>query len=349
MIPFGPIYRELRSLMLAVFPEDMPAPGSSGVNFSKWIESGAYLVSRHDAKGVCLVVSQQDIAVAMLRDVEFLVDSCFEQLLEVLTQSTSANRSAAWGVVTGYYYAFFAAQALSRIIGRPVTYLDDVRVATIKAIASTPMTLGAGSFSAAKVSDLSASQAEFEFRKSKLRPHDAVWKSVFHLLVELRTKHRPAPRSSDLAATQEFQLFDALTSSRPFEAFVGGDYNWPSEVRYEANYRVGNAYTMLRDPWQLQPYLAMKGWRNVTKESALTVVRTALSDLDSEDSIQGLKSRVSVLLNAGNTIFALVRSLQIDLYGRRTTDARWEDRRKRFCNKHAGVFEDKTSWLFPKN
>lgn len=248
MIPMGPIYRELRSLMLSIYPEDMTAPGSNGVNFSKWISSGSYLVSRHDSKGVYLVASTQDIGLALLRDVEFLVDACFEQLLDICTHSTSSDQSAAWGVVTCYYYSFYAAQAFSRIIGRPITYLDEARINTLNAISPTPMNIGAGSYSVAKVCDVSGTQAEFVLRKSKLRPHDAVWKGVFHLLNDFCITHKPSPRSSDIVATQEFQLFEALTSKHPFKAFEHGDYNWPSEVRYEANYRVGNAYTMLRSP-----------------------------------------------------------------------------------------------------
>lgn len=347
MIPFGPVYRELRSLMLAVFPEDMAAPGHKGVNFSQWIELGTYLVSNHDAKSVCLIASPHDLAVALARDVELLVDSCFEQLFEILTHSASTARSPSWGVVTCYYYGFYAVQALSRILGHPITYLDDTRVSTISKISSVPLKLGAGSFAVSKTRDLSATQSEFKFSKSKLRPHDAVWKSVLQRLSDLRTVHKPSPSSSDLAAAQEFQLFDTIASSRPFRAFQNGGFNWPAEVRYEANYRVGNAYTMLRDPWHLKPDDSMKGWDNITNESILALVRTSLAGFRFDDNIQGLKSRVQFMLHAANTVFALVRRLQGDLNGRRRTDARWEERRKRFCHKHSNVFERKESWLFP--
>ena len=347
MIPFGPVYRELRTLMLDVFPEDMPAPGPKGSNLSKWIESGTYSVSRHDPKRVWLVISRQDIAAALLRDVEFLVDSCFEQFLDIATHSDTPTRSPAWGIVTSYYYAFFAAQALSRIIGRPITYLDEQRTNTIKALSSSPISIGSGSFSVVKTKDLSASQAEFQFTKSKLRPHDAVWKTTFHFLAELQSKHKPAARSTDLAATQEFQLYGSLTSSRPFSAFTNGDFNWPSEVRYEANYRVGNAYTMLRTPWHFKTSNMLRNWKEMTTESLLSVMRTSLANLSPDDDIEGLKTRSKFLLDTANTIFALVRGLQTDLHGRRSTDSRWENNRKRFCKKHSSIFSDSSSWLFP--
>lgn len=347
MIPFGPVYRDLRSLMLSIFPQDSPAAGPDGVNFSQWIDQGAYVISRHDAKRVYLAVSPHDLATALGRDVEFLVDSCFEQLLEILTLNASLERSPSWGVVTCYYYAFFASQALSRIIGRPVTYLDDSKVSTIKRIYSVPITLGAGSFSVLKSGDLSASQAEFSFEKSKLRPHDAVWKCIFHLLADLKNKHKPSPRSPDLAATQEFQLFETLTSHLPFRAFPNGSYNWPSDVRYEANYRVGNAYKMLRKPWHLHPQSSMSAWKNATTESILSSLKQSLTDFETGEDISGLKSRASFMLDAANTIFAIVRRLQFDLHGRRRTDRRWEERRRRFTTKHNSLFAGMDPWLFP--
>jgi hypothetical protein len=104
---------------------------------------------------------------------------------------------------------------------------------------------------------------------------------------------------------------------------------------------------MLRDPWHLKPDDSMKGWDNIANESILATVRASLADFRIDDNIQGLKSRVQFMLHAANTVFALVRRLQLDLNGRRRTDARWEARRKRFCDKHSNAFERKESWLFP--
>lgn len=346
MIPFGPICRELRNRVLATFPNDMPAPRADGGNFSKWIESGNYLFARQEPRAVVLAASPQDFAQALLRDVEFLVDTCFEQLLEIQL-SHSHDRSSAWSVVTTYYYAFYAAQAFSRIIGMPTTYLDDTRVSAIAALSPTPISLGAGSYVVTQGSTISVTQTEYRFKRSSLRPHDAVWKSVLELLNNLRCSHRPTDRSSDLTATQEYELFEAVTSSQPSRAFENCQFNWPSEVRYEANYRVGNAYTMLRSPWNNQLREAMNKWNNLSSAGMADVLNRSLSSLSIEQSTRGIKSRNSFLLNVANLIFAVVRYLLLDLHGRRATDWKWEDRRLRFVRQHDALFGAQKAWLFP--
>jgi len=324
----------------------MPSPRSEGENFSSWIENGNYIVARHDSKAVFLAASQQDFSQALLRDVEFLVDTCFEQLLEILTPPSN-DRSPAWGVVTTYYYAFYAAQAFSRIIGMPITYLDDTRVSAIKSLSPTPISLGAGSYVISQAATISATQTEYRFKKSKLRPHDAVWTNVMELLNRLRCNNVPAPKSTDVVATQEYQLFQAVTSSQPSKAFEGCQFNWPSEVRYEANYRVGNAYTMLRTPWDIKVREAMRKWGGLTTEGMVKVLKESLASLDVEQSSRGIRSRSGFLLDVANLIFAVVRYLLLDLHARRATDWRWEDRRRRFFKKHSSLLGDQQGWLFP--
>lgn len=348
MIPFGPVYRQLRSDMLAVFPEEMTAPGIKGSNFSQWIQNGAYAISGLTPSRISLQASKQDFGESLRRDIEFLVDSCFEQLLEVLGNAEPSRHSPAWKIVGCYYYAYFACQAFSRIVGRPITFLNDVHVAMIRGLAGVPSSIGVGAYLVRKLADSSATQAEFEFAKSTSRAHDAVWKSVFHHLDRLRASHEPLPRSTDRAAVQEFQLLSIITSHHPFTAFVNGGYDWPAEVRYEANYRVGNAYTQLRTPWHLSPYTEMNAWKNVTFDSALDLGKTSLVEFDSAVSLSSLRTRVRLMLDVANFIFAMVRTLQADLNARRATDARWEERRKRFCDRHAVCFAGRESWLFPR-
>lgn len=346
MIPFGPICRELRRLVLDIFPEDMSAPRADGGNLSNWIEVGNYFVSRPDAKGVVLAASPQDFGQALLRDVEFLVDMCFEQLLEIQS-ANSGDRSSAWRVVTIYYYAFYAAQALSRILGMPITYLDDTRVSAIKGLSAKPLSLGAGPYIIRKAVDLSATQTEYLFRKSNLRPHDAVWTSVLEFLKQLRINNKPVARSTDLIATQEYQLFETATSSQPSKAFQNCHFNWPSEVRYEANYRVGNAYTMLRSPWHVQSREGMRKWESLTLERMVNLLKISEGTLSAEQSLQGIKVRSAFMLDIANFIFAVVRCLLCDLHSRRATDWKWEDRRIRFFKKHSNILGDQKSWLFP--
>jgi hypothetical protein len=346
MIPLGPIYQELRRSVLDTFPDDMPAPRADGDNFSRWIETGNYFVSRPDSKGVVLAASPQDYGQALLRDVEFLVDMCFEQMLQIQSERLD-NQSPAWTVVTIYYYSFYAAQALSRILGMPTTYLDDTRVSAIKALSSTPLTLGAGPYTITKATNLSVTQAEYYFKKSRQRPHDAVWSSLLEYLGRLRQKNKPAAKSTNLVATQEFQLFEVVTSSLPSKAFPDCQFNWPSEVRYEANYRVGNAYTMLRSPWHFRSMDAMRNWEDLTIEKMVNLMKRSVGALGVEQSVQGIKLRSMFMLNFANFLFALVRTLLADLHQRRSTDWKWEDRRNRFFKKHSDILGKQESWLFP--
>src|SRR5688500_10238647 len=103
MIPEGPIYQNIRSTVLASFPDKCKATTKNRVTFSEWLLSGigSYQVTTVSPKEITIASSPFEISSALLTDVECLTNHSFEQLQELSRfYVDSEPRSDAWSVVT---------------------------------------------------------------------------------------------------------------------------------------------------------------------------------------------------------------------------------------------------------
>src|SRR5207248_75405 len=101
MIPQGPIYQNIRSAVLASFPDKCKATMKTRVTFAKWLlkGEGSYQVQAIHPRHLTIAASPFDISSALLTDVECLSNHCFEQLQELSRFYTDDTlRSDAWSV-----------------------------------------------------------------------------------------------------------------------------------------------------------------------------------------------------------------------------------------------------------
>lgn len=346
MIAQGPIFRILREQMLDFFPDEIRSAGAQP--FSKWIDSGSYTIPKIEKNSISIIASNADVSAALLQDIELLIDSCFEQLRELaIASSDPCPKSPAWEIVTCYYYGYYAAQALIRLLGTPTTFLDKVRVSSLVKISGGSLTPGSGVFIINKSASTSAVSSEFELLKTSYKPHEAVWKTLLKFIADTYKSTKSATGYSFNNNHVEDDFFSYLTNLNPSKAFKNCGFDWMSEIRYEANYRIGNAYTMVRSPWALSTQKLLGRWRDSQPTDILISARRSMNLCKTSLDIDALKSRSQIMLDFSNSIFALARSLQLELYKRRSLDTRNENKRKAFVKKHKNSLDGFSNWLFP--
>src|SRR5262249_55065260 len=158
----------------------------------------------------------------------------------------------AWLVVTFYYWSFFLAMSLTRLLGRTVWYLDQEAVEGFSVSAPTPPSkkVGTGSFTLSCGPPVSGSERELIISKSKeSRLHEHLWK-MFFSMCDNKIKQYPAGTLDNL----EERLFTCFQRSA---ARLGTD--WPSSLRNVVNYRPGFAYDTVRRTRVLGNFDYLKG------------------------------------------------------------------------------------------
>jgi hypothetical protein len=272
-------------------------------------------------------------ASVFLSDVENLINHCFEQFVEIHRLSVdSAERSDAWGVVTIYYYAFFAAQALLRLLGRPVLYLDPEVLKPLKALAAPNPIPGAGSFRVSLLSVFGPTDAEFELKRLDSRSHNAVWAELFRTL---RDELASVKGTAAISAQEEI-FYSALCSSAAHRLYVNDE--WPARIRHRANYVPGFCYQLVEGNVVAKCKHLVDGWRRAEAQNFHVLVDAPVRNFRAcSEGDFGI--HVKLLSDVGHGLFALVRHLYLDLCGRREFDKRWENRRTTFL-KRRSVLDD---------
>lgn len=325
MIPQGPIYQNIRSTVLASFPAKCKASMTSRVTFSDWLlrGSGSYQVRSITSRELTISASPFDISSALLTDIECLSNHCFEQLQELTRfYVDDAPRSDAWSVVTIYYLGFFTAQALLTLIGSPVIFIDKVHLNRIRSLGPHgSLNPGPGTYYLAGVTPLSATFAEYKFRKSKQQVHDAIWKRLFQYLTSLI--------DDPLLATvpREVLFYDLLTTTTLHSAYQF--HSWPSTIRIKANYSPGFAYVLLENNDASKTKRLLNHWQEMDEAQLIKNLRTAVAG-STPSTKTDFAEHVRLLHDITQSLFFLSRKLYEELLERKDIDRRWEQRRKQF-------------------
>jgi hypothetical protein len=325
MIPEGPIYQHIRSAVLASFPDKCKAAMKSRVTFSDWLlrGTGSYHVQTVLSKEFTIAASPFDISSALLTDVECLSNHCFEQLQELSRFYVDKDlRSDAWSVVTIYYLGFFTAQALLTLIGSPVIFIDKPHMKRIRSLGpSTSANPGPGSYYLDRVNPISATFAEYTFKKSKQQVHDAIWKRLFQYFTSLVDDPLLATLSSEVL------FYDLLTTNVLHGAYQS--HSWPSTVRIKANYSPGFAYLLVENADTSKTKRLLNHWQVMDEAQLLLNLRTAVAG-----STPGTKTdfaeHVRLLHDITQSLFFLSRKLYGELLERKEIDKTWEQRRRQF-------------------
>lgn len=318
MIARGAIFAMLRSQMLDVFPDAARSSLGEGHTLGDWLEKGSYQVQSCSNKAVRLEASNDDVACAVLCEIENLLNHCLEHLNEIHIYSTDTRlRSDAWAIVTTYYLGFFASSALLRLIGRPTVFFSKRQSAIFKELNRSAQSPSAGSFQVKIGHYISSNVREVIFEKSE-KVHESTWKSTLGTLGMLVNDSSIAKHPDEAA------FYDSL-SSRQF-CPMGVGYDWPSWVRNRVNYRPGNSYKLNSHQQALKTIMCR--WMTVEKNELFELVRFQYRAASSRPL--DLTNQIPMMICISMSIFAIARELYFELLLRRKLDSRWELARRRY-------------------
>jgi hypothetical protein len=295
MIPKGPIFLRIRDDLLGAFPQgNLHTSRTRTSTFSDWLlnQNGSFNVPSISNNDIKVEASPIDVAISTLLDIELLTNHCFEHLNEICRFSLDSRlRSDAWGVVTIYYFGFFSAQMFHRLIGRPILFVDSLRLSKLKKLTlSGTSTLGGGTYVVERDSPSGGHLQSYTLRKNSSKIHEASWSLFFSYISGLLAD------PSLLANPKEVLFYRSLISPQ-LETLHGK--GWPSMIRNLANYSAGLAYRDVERTNVVKSKNLFGNWRNLTTD-------TLQSELDFALGIGGIRE-ISNQYSFGSLIYSLCR------------------------------------------
>jgi hypothetical protein len=321
MIPRGPVYRELRAIVMGQFPDGTKASFRDTQTLGEWFSSGSIQVRSCSKQQVVFDAPEVEFGSMLLVEIENLFNHCFEQLQEIGCVGCDLRlRSEAWNVVSAYYFSFYAGGALLRLLGRPVIFMRREQLEALATLAGATVAPAQGTFEIKQVHKLSATHAQYVLKKTD-KVHEATWTKLMGTLDELQRRLRP---NTDL---REAEMYDAMMTKVLFPEYV--NYQWPSSVRNRANYRLGFAYKLSQSPGT--NFKLIEHWAKVVPTDIHKIVAEARSECMADP--EEFANHVRLLIALGTGVFVLARELYSELLQRKSLDKRWEDGRKKYRKK----------------
>jgi len=338
MIPKSSAWQALRAEALNIIPSPTKLYFSTAVPLREWRTRGAYTVPSSDSKKLVIRASPAVFAEVLFADVEFLLDQAAEQraALKLAIHDAEWN-SPAWTTVTAYYWSFFSALALTRIVGRSTWFLNKEEVRYLAALAtSVTGKPGAGTMYF-DVEPQTSGDCEMLIAGSGRNNHEAVW----HRLHELVSRIFAATNRT--SAVDEYRLWWCLAQC----AKLLGD-SWPSDVRNSVNYKTAYAYTeVTRKPLiKIGPYLRKASemdFKSLLDSFESDVLRLNVPVLrDDLSSLTRLVAANALILSQ------IIEELHVDVLDRVAGDRRWLRVRNKFLSSRCSADGTKL-WPFAGN
>ena len=163
---------------------------------------------------------------------------------------------------------FLIAQALLRLIGEPVIFLDKESIKTFKAVAGSSVSIGPGVFEFRQTASPTLSVSEYILVRKDRRPHEATWKKLLHLFDTLINDKVLATDATETA------IFASLATQKLFKIY--SDYDWPSHVRHCANYNPGFAYLLAEGRNAAKTKRHFQRWQGVEEQHIESLLRSTV-------------------------------------------------------------------------
>lgn len=228
----GSAWQQLRAEGLAAIPEGASVSIRRAIPLDKWRVRGAYTVSSCTKTDIVIETAGVEIGSALLADAEHLLDHAAEHHATLKHWNSQGDwHSPGWSLVTVYYWAFFLALALTRLVGSTTWFLNRESITNLRLLAGGAAQPGAGCLRFELGPFISATDRQVTLRQNKAHLHEAVWRNVFELFGRMMLASNPT------AHPEEHQLLGALreTARRLTAA-------WPSDLRNAVNYLPGCGY-----------------------------------------------------------------------------------------------------------
>lgn len=328
MTPRGTIYSGLRSKMVANFPEGSKAVFGDSATVGEWLSTGSLVAKSCTKNRVTFDAPIVEFGSSLLTEIENLLNHCFEHLQELGCASQDKRvRSEAWNTVTAYYFAFFSASVLLRLLGRPVVFLSRDQLQSFPKMLGSGIAPSQGAFEILFVGSISATHAEFSLQPTS-KVHEATWQRLFGIFDGMYRNLSPRPDAN------EALFYASLSTKVLFSQYV--NFQWPSSVRNRANYRPGYAYKLqtARSP----NFKLISEWAQTEFLDTSKILETALAACQSD--VVNFGNHVQLLTAVGASLFQLARELYSDLLTRKSLDKRWEHNRRSYMKRMCLVGSD---------
>jgi hypothetical protein len=208
------------------------------LSFKGWISAENYVISDLSPTTGQIEIFSADTA-GLLSCVAHEIDRFGAATLETVAGITSKSelaQSRAWPLIRGYYAAFYAAHALSRIFGSTISKLDREETGALQRTAHAS---GLGS-AASSINEVLYS-FEIDIAGRKLvgvrrgrGPHEETWRHFERLLANLQDRILATSTGVTSEKQEVFAFLDSIRTILNHERSLG---NWLSKIRNNINYR----------------------------------------------------------------------------------------------------------------
>ncbi len=310
ILPSGPVWQEIRHQALEAIPIGSIGHTQRLRPLREWLDQSYFVVTAAHRSSFELEVDINDFAGALFDDADRFLNHSTEHQFEVYDRfSRNDWTSAAWLVVTCYYWAFFSVQSFSRLTARNLVWFLNQQAAAQLAsmcVSPGPMSPGAGAYMIETTHTTALNRRQITLRKTSGRLHDVVWRHFFKYCESLLAL-------ADAATSPiEYRLISAFVrSSRE----LGAD--WPSRLRNAVNYQAGFCYKLLATSGPtILPRRRIYRRRYGIAE-VVDLMENALSHLAGQKNIAlGIENYGVLLVCYSYLTFALADDLFFDLFSR---------------------------------
>jgi hypothetical protein len=327
MLPRGIIWQQLRQRALAVIPAGCYVPLARSPTLKNWIEQGAFTVTSTSSRSFEILASPQEVGSALFAEAAFFLDHASEHSVTTRHQLSSSKwNSAAWLVVTFYYWSFFLILSITRMLGKTGWFLTKDETDKLRRLANTAGPApGAGPYALECGAPSTMSQIVVTLKKAAgSRVHDLAWRLMFDEIRALVTI-----KQSYGTGQLEERLFGAILQS----VNVLGPF-WPSELRNIVNYSPGVGYAAARRTSRIEVFGAIAIDPPCTFETALDRLENNVAALlPSKDLLEDLGTATKILVDMTFALESLAQGLHTEIVERHSFDLRWLNARNKFLRQ----------------
>lgn len=333
----GVIWQKLRQRALDTTVVGTRIPIRSAPTLASWLRAGAFTVAAKTQNRFEISASTIEIGGALFSEAAFFLDHASEHSVTVRHQLVAGRwYSSAWLCVTMYYWAFFLALSLTRMIGRTGWFLNKENARRLAALATAGAgNPGAGPFVVECLAQTSTSQRDIVLRKaSKSRMHDLAWQILFEEIGSLLMVG-----AKNGASAEELRVYHVLNESAKR---LGS--SWPSDLRSTINYGPGVAYGTVtrRTPTGVFGMIAVN--QAASFEFLVDRLETNVAALLAREASAEPTTATKMLVDMTFIMDCLVRALHEEVIERCRLDRRWPNARAAFLT---GEFEGYASPHWP--
>ncbi|MBR0792145.1 hypothetical protein JQ631_23930 [Bradyrhizobium manausense] len=319
-----------------VVPERTVVLKTKPTTVREWLSNGAFVTTATSTRQFLLSASHVEIAAALHSEVAFYLDHATEHSVTLRHQLSSGRWSSpAWLCVTFYYWAFFLALGLTRVLGKTAVFLERKQVQDLHRLSSAASpSPGAGAFVMECVPSSTVAYADVKLTKSnQTRVHNLVWQLLTDEIAKL-VKLTISGDDEDRLYVALWTAFDLLGSA------------WPSDLRNAVNYRPGEGYSAGRVPAKIKSFGTLKIDPPTNFSASLGRLENAISGVSKSTTVSGDVDLMSkILLETTLILDALYRELHSEVIDRRRIDIRWQNSRTRFLSQQFACYNE-PSWPF---